>query len=219
MASLASGVLRIPVWNDDGEIKPVVDANGRIPVTLDAAGVTLDVNLESSDITLNINLLTSSITLDVNLKTSDITLGVTESSPLTAIQAQSYGWDLSNWRKNPISWGLTAVASGSDTTVKSGAGNATITVATVPTGYVYVINGIMSRNDTTAITQRHILGTGGVLFIIKEFITHTANIWAISEALNYVLTAGDTIQVTHVSCADGDTIISRFLGYSMKVTE
>ena len=52
MASEPKGYLVVPVWCDSGIIKAITDNNGRIPVSLGASGITLDVNLESSDITL-----------------------------------------------------------------------------------------------------------------------------------------------------------------------
>jgi len=84
MVSQAKGMLVVPVWCDDGEIKPIINDDGRILCVLDS----------------------SKITLSVNLETSDITLPVAEQSPLSSIQAQSYGWDTSAWHKNPITWGL-----------------------------------------------------------------------------------------------------------------
>jgi len=63
MVSQAKGYLRVPVWIDSGIVKPIADNAGRIPVTIEGLGITLDVNLESSDITLPVstNADTSSI--------------------------------------------------------------------------------------------------------------------------------------------------------------
>jgi len=43
MASQAKGYLRVPVWIDSGIVKPIADNAGRIPVSIEAAGIAFNV--------------------------------------------------------------------------------------------------------------------------------------------------------------------------------
>lgn len=241
MGSVAKGKLIVPVWCDDGEIKPIVDDSGLVPVTMSFAGLTFDVNLESSDITLNVNVIQGSgnipvviadcqvtlpvhlkgsdITLGVQLKGSDITLGVTESSPLASIQGQAYGWDTSSWRKNPIMWGFTSRLAVMNETTQSGGGNEWIDLYTVPTGYVATVQAIMSRNRDTITDQWHVLQASSQNYYVKWYDDQAIGLTGVNDNLSYALSAGDKVRVLYESCTNLDRLVTSCWGYLMKVDE
>jgi hypothetical protein len=133
MVSKADGKLIIPCWVDDDVVKALVDDNGRITVQLAGSDITLDVNLESSD----------------------ITLPVEEQSPLTTIQARSYGWVNGDWHKNPIIRGYSSVARSYLTATSTGAGWVYAYTGAVPENYIRVIEGFtMQHSDPAAQAMR-----------------------------------------------------------------
>jgi len=83
MTSQAKGYLRVPVWIDSGIVRPIADNAGRIPVSIDAVDVTLDVNLESSDISLS----------------------VTNEPFESPLYAREYGTFGTAWRRQPLQLG------------------------------------------------------------------------------------------------------------------
>lgn len=149
MASDANGVLIVPVWSDGGTVKPVVNDDGRIDVTIGESVITQDVNIASSDIDVPVSIDAQDITLDINLKSSDITLAVAEQSPLSSIQAQGYGWDLTAWRKLPMLFGYSGVVRQYGVATSTGAGTYRVVCTAVPTGWLYVMEGfIVAQTDT-----------------------------------------------------------------------
>lgn len=241
MASVAKGKLIVPVWCDDGEIKPIVDDSGLVPVTMSFAGLTFDVNLESSDITLNVNVIQASgnipvviadcqvtlpvhlkgsdITLGVQLKGSDITLGVTESSPLTAIQGQAYGWDGSQWRKSGLLWGYNDRYAEDLGGTKSGAGQYSANSTAVPAGEIWVVNFVTLRNHTAARGAALLMVYDGSAYYRFVYDATPAQSVPLTYTGNLALKEGDFINVRMDTCQDGDTIHAGVWGYKMKVNQ
>jgi len=106
-----------------------------------------------------------------------------------------------------------------DTTTQSGGGDETITVYTVPTGYVAIIQAIMSRNRDTIVDQWHILRASSVNYFIKWYDDQAVGLTAINDNLTYCLSAGDIVRVLYESCTNNDRLVSSCWGYLMKVDE
>ena len=129
MGSDANGKIVVPVWSDDGVVKPVIDDNGRITVSLGE----------------------STITIDINLKSSDITLDVEEQTPLTSIQAQGYTYVAGAWHKQPFLRGYTTIARSYMIATATGAGWVRAVSGAVPAGYIRVIEGFTMKHSDAAV--------------------------------------------------------------------
>jgi len=88
---------------------------------------------------------------------------------------------------------------------------------TVPAGYVYVVNAIMSYNVNTAVTQRHKLHDGTSFYIVRSVDAQPAYTWLLTDNVNYPLKEGDKVTLSWVNCLDGDTLYGRVWGYKMVV--
>lgn len=102
---------------------------------------------------------------------------------------------------------------------KSGAGDHTFEITTVPAGYVYVLNAIKSTNDTTVTDHIHLLYDGTRDFQLAVYEDVPADTWQVTDRLNHVLKAGDKIRATILDCLDGDVIRAQVWGYMMVVPE
>lgn len=241
MASLANGVMRVPVWSDDGEIKPVVNDSGYIPVSLETATGTYDVNLKSSDITLNVNIIQGSgnipivindciltlpvhlkgsdITLGVQLKGSDITLNVAEQSPLSSIQAQGYGWDGSNWRKLPIVWGYSDRWAQRVYVENATAGTNNLNTTDVPAGEVWVLQAMASKNENKDVAMDYTAVFNGTQVKLKVHSLPGVNTWVTLFPIGICLKEGDNARCRFLSCNLNDDLYLDVWGYKMKVAE
>lgn len=197
MASQADGRIVVPVWSDGGVIKALIDDNGRVVVQL--AG--------------------SDITLDVNIETSDITLPVEEQSPLTNIEARGYGWDGSNWRKNPMIWGY------SDTISQYGEGTAAAAAiirafcATPPAGQVYVYQGYNAMHNDGVNRSIFIGVYNGVSYYgVKVYQTAVSGSWY-GDPLEIVVKNGEQLYAQAYLGTIGSKVFFYSRGYLMKVSE
>jgi len=241
LASEAKGYLRVPVWVDDGVVKPLVDDNGRLPIQLGGSGITLEVDVTASVIPTGAASAANQATLitaiqsiqnlvgalhdvgvdelDVNLKTSDITLGVTESSPLTSLQSQLYGWDLTNWRKNPLVWGYTSRYAEYKESIDVAAGSHGLDFSTVPEGEVRVITSIAAWSAQANITRIEIAMTdSSVYYCFRRAVPSAAGLTVEFQGCA-ILKKDDIAYCMFVDCALNDDIYASALGYTMKVNE
>lgn len=195
MVSRAQGYLRIPVWSDDGVIKPVIDDNGRIPIQLAGIDVTLDVNLESSDITLN----------------------VSEQSPLSDIESQGYGYDGATWRKNALLWGYSDRYAERVSNLNADAGGNILASTVVPAGEVWVIEVISAQDATNNPTSVILQVTDGSAY--PEMARNNSP--TSGNNTNWygrvTLKESDKVSVTINGCTAGDDLYMEVWGFKMKV--
>ncbi len=197
MTSEANGKIVVPIWSDDGDAKPLVDDNGRVPVSVGA----------------------SVVTQDVNIKSSDITVPVAEQSPLTSIQAQLYGWDLSNWRKLPLLWGITDIVLGSANATATGAGSFSASLSAVPSGYIYVYTQVGVAQVTGASADVQVgIHISGLYYWVQCWQSCGNSRWYGGQT-NLILTEGHNLLASTVAVAVDDLLYLRATGYSMKVNE
>lgn len=237
--SLAEGYLVVPVWSDSGEIKPVIDNDGKIPVTLSGITGTVNVNLESSDITLpvslsgiptvleveivgqlidiDVNLKSSDITLPVNLTSSSITLPVSVQNFPTTIESRTEGYINGNYQKLPFLFGISDVYSELETLTVTVAGTNILTFSDVPTGEIWVITSMHTRcttnNPLTALFQ--IVTASGTMVIHREIPTLFTT--GVNWSGMVYLKAADNIKITLTSCNIGDKLDGYVIGYKMDV--
>ena len=219
MASDANGILQVPIWSDNGVAKPLINDDGRVPVKVEESSVTQDVNIVSSDIDVPVSLDAATIDVPISIDAQTVTVEVEEQSPLTEIQAQAYGWDLTVWRKLAMLWGYT------DRYVYDLSGTATAvyywaTTPVVAAGYIFVVQGVYIRNNSKAGTSQVIqFQAGGVVYhfgaygvLIAQYIPTTYN-------GEIALAAGDRVYVSCNLCTIGDAIQAGVWGYRMKINE
>lgn len=181
MTSLAEGKLVLPVWADDDVIKPIVDDNGRIKITLGEATVTIDVNIESTD----------------------ITLPVEEQSPLTTIQAQSYGWVTGDWHKNPILRGYSSVARSYLTATSSGAGWIRAETGACPSDYIRVVEGFTMQHNGAA-AQPMVAGVWNTTIYcgVRAYVNCTPSMYY-GEGLSVTMAEGEKFYISAYAAGAG----------------
>jgi len=195
MASQAKGYLILPVWCDDGVIKPLVNDDGRIPVSIGESSITIDVNLESSDITL----LTE------------------EQSPLTYIQARQYGWHGSSWKPAgiPLNFESRIGQSGSHTATSTD--TYTMDIGSPPANKLWVIQAMTCRNLDSVTTVRFVAEKVTTGYYLDVAISPAINVISVCRAVPFVLTEQDTAQVIFVSPTIDDRLRAYAWGYQVAV--
>lgn len=197
MGSEIQGYIVIPCWNDGGTIKVLVNDSGNLRVA------------EQSPLT----------ELDVTIKASDITVPVAEQSPLTSIQSQGYGWDLSSWRKLPLTFGYSDNFCAAVTIANAAAGYNALTIVTIPSGYVYVVeyvNAVDVNNAPTRILIDAVIDGNSI--IILDDNTPVANQYSYTQ-VKLTLKATDYLRVRYWGCTVNDDLWGKASGYVMKVNE
>ncbi len=116
-------------------------------------------------------------------------------------------------------WGYDDSIAEAWSTTKSGAGDLTRIVVTVPAGYLYVLQTVQTRNTDTVVLHQHVLYRSPQEYEIEVFDAHPVGEYAIAKKLPYVLKAGDQYRVRFYDCADGDALQVRYWGYQMRVPE
>jgi len=196
VTSKPEGKIFVPVWSDDGQVKAVVNDDGRIPVQVEGVDVTIDVNIESQDAALD----------------------VTETSPLTVLDTHVHGYDGANWRKLQQLWGYTVWWYEKMGEIKAGNGTFQKDSVAVPANYIYVLQFAQLSNETGA------RGMSRIIFRLTAS-SHTAayeltpvQYQPITFVGNVTLKQGDYIRFQQLSCTDGDAIQACVAGYKMRVS-
>jgi hypothetical protein len=130
-----------------------------------------------------------------------------------------WGWDLSQWRKLPMLFGYSDRLAAVSQHTKSGAGNYQMTITTVPSGYVYVVQAITGNDVGTGVRQDFQLYADTAAYTIHTETMTGSGALIVHDNLNYVLKAGDSVQIAFISAQDGDVLIGRVWGYKMAVAE
>lgn len=219
MASDANGVLVVPVWSDGGTVKPVVNDDGRIDVTIGAALVTQDVNIKSSDIDVPVSVDAQGITLDINLKSSDITLNVEEQSPLTTIETKAHGYVGGAWQNQPMIFGYTDTVRVTATNTSTGTGIINATCTAVPSGYVHVITGFLTNHNDAAARDVSIGVWTGSAQYCGYVVTQAVSAQNYGDTVHIVLKVGESLLARCYMSVAGKTLNVWGIGYSMKVND
>jgi hypothetical protein len=219
MTSDANGVLVVPVWSDDGIVKPLVNDDGRVPVTIGDSTVTQDVNIESSDIDVPVSLDAATIDVPVSIEAATIDVPVEVDAASSSIQSQVYGWDLSNWRKLPMLWGFSSSVLISEDETSTGAGSLTVLAPVVSSGYVHVMTGF-SWLHTVGANRDMILGvkSGASYYQCDVERDLPSSRWG-GGPVHIIIDTGDALYATTVATAGAQTIYLQAVGYAMKVNE
>jgi hypothetical protein len=219
MASEPNGEIRIPVWVDGDVVKPVVNDDGRIPITIGEITVTPDVNIKSSDIDVPVSIDAASIDVPISIDSQTITVDVAEQSPLTSIQAQLYGWDLSNWHKLPMLWGFTDILHESVSATSTASGATTVYTTAVSAGYVHIYTAYGVLHTAAAPSDVFVRKYVNPNFYMCEVqASLAANRWQGGQ-INIIVGAGEQLSATFTATVSGETIYLQVSGYKMKVNE
>jgi len=196
MASEPKGYLVVPVWCDGGIIKAITDNNGRIPVSLGASGITLDVNLESSD----------------------ITLPTQEQSPLTSLIAQLESYIGAAYVKQAPIWGYSVSANERVSDSSDGSNPYTLTFTSVPSGYVRRVQCLSGYGTSAAYTSVRIevYIDGGWVRVYYNTDGTVNYPYSIFSPLT--LAAGENARVLFYGTSNGNTLKANMVAYDMKVS-
>lgn len=151
MASDVNGVIVVPVYSDDGIVKPIVNDDGRIPVTIGESTNTQDVDIVACSVTLPAQLKGSDVNIPVDIKACSVTLPVSVDASVSTIGAYQYGWDNTTWHKQPMLRGymsayreyVIATASAASTIYAQG--------GLVSSGWIRVIEGFVAWHSDTVV--------------------------------------------------------------------
>jgi len=153
---------------------------------------------------------------NIRIAAQGVDVEVTQDAPADLLVA-AHGYDGATWRKQPLVWGYTERLYAFDTHTKAGAGTYTITVFTVPAGYVYVVNAIVSNDTATAIKHAHQVCDGDDCMTIHEETQSGAGVLIVNANISYPMEAGDKLKVVFTAAQDADYLVARVWGYKMKV--
>ncbi len=215
--SVPEGYIIIPCWSDGGEVKPIIDDNGKIPVTLSSIATTVDVNLKSSTITLPVSLESLPFTPSVNLASSDITLNVAEQNFPTTINSYNHGYISGAWQKSPFLFGISDVYGELETLTVSVGGTNNLQGSTVPAGEVWVVASVAilcSTDNPTSVSIR--ASVGGVVLRLK---THTTAVMSQGDDWQgkVYIKEDDYIKIVFSNCSVSDVLYAYIIGYKMDV--
>jgi len=97
------------------------------------------------------------------------------------------------------------------------AGNRTLQMDVVTSGYVYFIQSITMRNDNSGVNQTKAVATAGDVMIIDRISPASAGLWYPLLVPGLVLKEGDTVECTFYGCTVGDDLHAKIWGYRMQV--
>ena len=97
------------------------------------------------------------------------------------------------------------------------AGNRTLQMDVVESGYVYFIQSITMRNDNSSVNQTKAVATAGDVMIIDRISPAGAALWYPLLVPDLVLKEGDTVECTFYGCTVGDDLHAKIWGYKMQV--
>jgi len=129
----------------------------------------------------------------------------------------TWGWDGTQWRKQGLLFGYRGTVSENVANTNASAGANTLNSSTVPSGELWIIQGISGINVNTACSRI-------VLFVcrsnldcpILDQVSCTANVWVIWTG-DIVLKAGDYLKAYFLGCTAGDDLYLRALGYKVAI--
>lgn len=239
MVSQAKGLMYIPVWVDDGVVKPLVLDTGALPVTESAPLTELDVTLKASDITLPVSeqtpltfiqarLLTyygatwqapaieADGSLHVHLNSQEADLGIAQATP-ALLQPGVNTYVANAWQKQPMMFGFTDTYSETDDNNYTATGFITRSLTAVPAGYVYMvtaITAIFTTGTCPAIYTYLTMGAGDIM--VKSDIAAAVGV-PMSISGQFPLKAGQYVKVGFNITAQPCHVYVYVSGYKMKI--
>lgn len=136
-----------------------------------------------------------------------------------APDSRIHGWDGDTWRKLPLMWGYYDRWAESLSDTKAADGTFSKGSAAVPEGYVYVVQGVTTRNLTGSRGAEYISvydGTNDYILIYNTTAVRYVPTFLIVEL---VLKKDDRIKIWQLSCLHLDEIEGGVWGYKMKIAE
>lgn len=129
------------------------------------------------------------------------------------------GWDGSAWRKLSLLWGFSETWIDSASQAASGGGDATATITPLAADYVYVLQVIGVRHDSSSSKAIEIyLRTSSSYTWIAQITAMAAGVRTITHT-EIALNAGDGIYAKVTAPGDGKSVFVEVWGYKMKSTE
>lgn len=129
MVSKAEGKLNVLVWSNDGEVSPLIDDNGNLPVIFSNSEGTVDVNIVGSDI---------DVPVSIDAQTQDLNV-------------LSHGYVNGAWQNNPMLFGYSDIHREYVTYTTPSGMTYNMDMAEVPVGEIWVITSIGMMTDDGAI--------------------------------------------------------------------
>lgn len=154
--------------------------------------------------------------LDVVIDGQSADVEITQTAPADLVVAQ-HQYDGSAWRKSNLLLGYNDRWSERDSDLNASAGANYLTTATVPSGYVYILQLARALNNTSATTKIRIYVSDGTLTpMIRVEATPAAKEEVLWEG-QVVLKEGDSVGASFDGCTAGDDLYLDIWGMKMKI--
>jgi len=144
-------------------------------------------------------------------------LPVTESDPLTAIQAQAYGYIGSAWQKQGMIWSYADSYIDRQIAANVAAGDVYLSFTIVPEGEVWVITSFTTyseQGNTTLLYMSFFTATTD--YLIKVVNAPEAYVTYSMDGV-LILKEGDRLRVRYEDASVGDDFAAFAVGYKMKL--
>jgi len=135
------------------------------------------------------------------------------------VNVQSFGWDLTAWRKSALLWGYTDRYLEAILETDASTGYNQLQTSAVPAGYIYVIQTMAARNVNNNPTNVFLMVSDGTTAVpVNVVLAPGANTW-VFWAGAAVLKEGDKVRANFNGCVLNDNLELRVWGYKMAIAE
>ena len=130
-----------------------------------------------------------------------------------------WGYDGSQWRALAMLWGYSDRYAEKEESEDASAGANYLVFSTVPSGEVWVVTNIATRDRDNAPSEVGLqLYDGTDAFVLASEPSPVANTWH-AWSINVVLKAGDKIRAYYFGVTLDDHIEAQVVGYKMTIDE
>ena len=144
-------------------------------------------------------------------------LPVTETNPLTLLQAQAYGYVGTAWQKQPMMFGYSDILRIREVEPNAVVGTNTLDSDAVPAGEIWIVTMLRGYDATSAISSSNIgVLTSGTTYSVDDKIAPGAGVTANYDGF-VVLQEGDLIRWRGWGCTLNDDLYLVALGYKMDI--
>ena len=135
------------------------------------------------------------------------------------VQARGYGWDGSNWRKNPIPLGFTDIVEETLLDEDLDAGTNNLDGTAVPAGEIWRILIVNYRTVSASVSSAVARAFGlATAIIIEQQIPPTSGSWYPVQC-ETLLQEGDYMSLLVLNATSGDKAYMRYAGHKIKIAE
>lgn len=195
MVSKAEGNLSVLAWSNDGEIVPVIDDDGKLPVIFSNSTGTVAVNVVGSDIDVPVSIDAQTQDLDV----------------------LSHSYINGGWQKNPLLFGYSDIYREYATYTTPSPMTYNMDMSEVLVGEIWVITSIAVMCDDGAIWGMYISTRSDSNTMYVDQVRNPASNTLLSHSGWLVLEPGLRMRGTFVNAASGKKLEMWVHGFKIDI--